>query len=129
MSIFRPSLALACLALCQALASAADRPTDPTKDPVAQMADRLAALPTALLKEPRTDDQLADALVLATFKKFPTVEQRDNIKEHLKKRAANRKQACEDIIWAYVNTREFMQIHGFTMADVNELCDRIEKIK
>jgi hypothetical protein len=125
MSIFRPSLALACLALCQALASAADD----TKDRVAQMADRLAALPTALLKEPMTDDQLADALVLATFKKFPTVEQRDNIKEHLKKRAANRKQACEDIIWAFVNTREFMQIHGFTMADVNELCDRIEKIK
>jgi RNA polymerase sigma factor (sigma-70 family) len=104
--------------------SAAPQP----KDRITEMAERLAALPTALLKEQRTDDQIVEAVVLATLMKLPTPEQRDSAKKYLQKKANNRKQACDDIIWAYVNTKEFRVLHGFTMAEISILEEKLAQI-
>jgi hypothetical protein len=111
------------------LASADDPNVKPTSVPdrVTLMADRLAALPAELLKEDRTDDQLVDALVLATVMKLPAAQQRDNAKQYLQKHAKDRQRACEDIIWAYVNTKEFKHLHGLTDQEISDLNDRLNK--
>jgi hypothetical protein len=92
------------------------------------MADRLRALPATLLKRQATDDEIANAVALATLMKFPTDEQIVTMRQHLQK-TRNRERACEDIIWAFMNTREFMNLHGFTMTDIQELSDLIYKKK
>ncbi len=98
------------------------------QDRVSETAVRLRALPAALLQEHRTDDHLVDAVVLATLMKLPTAEQRGNAKKHFQKHAKDRQRACEDLIWAYVNTKEFMHVHGFTLAENSALSEQLSVV-
>jgi WD40 repeat protein len=104
-------------------------PVPQPKDRITEMAERLAALPAALLKEKKTDAELVDAIYLATFMKLPNAMQKENAKNFLKKHPINKQVACEDMIWACMNTKEFAHLHGFTLAELMELSDKVMKGK
>ena len=56
-------------------------------------------------------NQLAEELTLTFYARFPTVEERQTIIRHLEKAGSQRRKAIEDLIWAMMNTREFIQNH------------------
>jgi hypothetical protein len=49
-----------------------------------------------------------DELFLWAFSRRPTEEQRIRALEHLAKNATNKKAAYENILWALLNTKEFV---------------------
>ena len=59
-------------------------------------------------KDPRPDAEKVDELFLWAFARKPTDEQRQIALEHINKYAMNKKLAYEDIIWALLNTKEFV---------------------
>ena len=56
------------------------------------------------------EDRLSDLYLIALSRR-PTVEELAGMKEYLENRTANVSAAYEDILWALVNTKEFMSIH------------------
>lgn len=59
-----------------------------------------------------TDDaRLAEELVLTFYSRPPTTKETATITAHLKKHATDRRRAVEDVAWALMNTREFVQNH------------------
>jgi len=61
-----------------------------------------------LAKDPRPDAEKVDELFLWAFARKPTDEQRGKALEHIAKNAANKKIAYENILWALLNTKEFI---------------------
>jgi hypothetical protein len=61
-----------------------------------------------LLSENRTDREIIDDIFLAAFARLPSDENRQKAREHFAK-TKDRAQACEDILWAVLNSREFIQ--------------------
>jgi hypothetical protein len=65
-----------------------------------------------LVKDPRPDSEKVDELFLWAFTHKPTAEQRDLALAHIAKHAAaptnNKKIAYENILWALLNTKEFV---------------------
>jgi hypothetical protein len=61
-----------------------------------------------LVKDPRSDSEKVDELFLAAFARKPTDQQREKALEHINKHAANKKLAYENILWALLNTKEFV---------------------
>jgi hypothetical protein len=61
-----------------------------------------------LAKDPRPDADKVDELFLWAFARKPTAEQRDFALAHIAKHGANKKLAYENIIWALLNTKEFI---------------------
>ncbi len=65
-----------------------------------------------LAKDPRPDAEKVDELFLSAFAHKPTPEQRDLALAHIAKHAAaptnNKKIAYENILWALLNTKEFV---------------------
>jgi hypothetical protein len=57
-----------------------------------------------------TDEQLVEEAFLATLSRFPTAKQKADGLAHLKG-AKNRLEGVTDLIWALVNTREFILNH------------------
>lgn len=123
-----PPLVIVVCGLTVGFASADAPKKEAVPDRKLELADRLRALPAALLKALKTDKEIVDAAFLATLMRFPTDDQRENVIKSLKN-YKNREQACEDMIWALVSTREFRQLHGFTIQEISELSDEISKKK
>jgi hypothetical protein len=62
----------------------------------------------AMTKDARPDPDKVDELFLWALGRKPTPEQRDLALAHINKNAANKKTAYENILWALVNTKEFV---------------------
>ncbi len=61
-----------------------------------------------LVKDPRPEAEKVDELFLWAFARKPTDDQRNAALQHLAKNAANKKLAYENILWALLNTKEFI---------------------
>jgi hypothetical protein len=61
-----------------------------------------------MAKDARPDAEKVDELFLWAFARKPTDEQRSVALAHIEKHAANKKMAYENILWALVNTKEFV---------------------
>jgi hypothetical protein len=94
-----------------------ERPRDPAlpqalflmADP--GLADKLArGRLRGLLGSGRCDAEVIDELYLATLSRFPTADERDRILDHLRVKP-DRETAMTDILWALINTREFILNH------------------
>jgi hypothetical protein len=64
-------------------------------------ADRLVA-------DPRPDAEKVDELFLWAFARKPTADQMNVALAHINKHAQNKKIAYENILWALINTKEFV---------------------
>jgi hypothetical protein len=64
-----------------------------------------------LLKSNLTNDQILDELVLATLTRYPTQAERSAFQTHLQKVGNNRQVAFQDLMWALINTKEFIFNH------------------
>ncbi len=62
----------------------------------------------AIAKDPRPDAEKLDELFVWAFAHKPTDAQRDLALAHLAKHAMNKKLAYENILWALLNTKEFV---------------------
>ncbi|MBX3450278.1 MAG: DUF1549 domain-containing protein [Planctomycetaceae bacterium] len=58
----------------------------------------------------RSDDEVIDELMLATLSRFPSPQERERFRKVFSS-AANRREAVEDILWALLNTKEFVFNH------------------
>jgi len=63
-----------------------------------------------LLGANASDQAILDELYLAAYSRLPTPEERSQVQEHLRKNPDRRK-AWEDVLWAIINTREFLFRH------------------
>jgi hypothetical protein len=63
-----------------------------------------------LARTKMTDSELVEEAFLATLSRFPTQKQKADGLEHLKG-AKNRTEGVTDLVWALVNTREFILNH------------------
>jgi hypothetical protein len=57
-----------------------------------------------------SDQELVEELFLAALSRFPTDEERSSAMEHLKE-TKDRQEATTDLMWALINTREFILNH------------------
>jgi hypothetical protein len=64
-----------------------------------------------LVREQKDDAKLVEELYLTFFSRFPTAEETDLGVKHLRKYAANRREAAEDLAWAMLNSTEFAFNH------------------
>jgi hypothetical protein len=62
-----------------------------------------------LLAEGKTDSEVVEELFLATLSRFPDADEKRWASEHLGKK--KREDAFVDIVWALINTREFILNH------------------
>jgi hypothetical protein len=61
-----------------------------------------------LARDGRPDDDKIDELFLWTFARPPTTKQRHIVRQHLARHAGDKKAAYENILWALLNTKEFL---------------------
>jgi hypothetical protein len=71
--------------------------------------ERFGRLIDELLKANRTDEQVTEALFLATLGRLPQANEQKTILQHLaqQKTPQDRRRGIEDVLWALVNSREF----------------------
>jgi hypothetical protein len=55
-----------------------------------------------------TPDEIVEELYLAVYSRLPDEEERTVGRQLFQQEGANRRQAAEDLLWALVNTPEFM---------------------
>ena len=58
-----------------------------------------------------TPEQLADEIYLGTVSRFPTKEERALMQTAFEAAGSDRRQAIEDMLWAVLNTKEFLYNH------------------
>lgn len=58
-----------------------------------------------------TDDALIEELYLLTLSRFPTDSERQLTRQHLTESRETRRAAAEDIVWALMNSKEFLYNH------------------
>ncbi len=63
-----------------------------------------------LLATKKTDSEVVEELFLASLSRFPSEAEKAKSLEHLQK-TANKQTACNDILWALINTTEFIFNH------------------
>jgi hypothetical protein len=63
-----------------------------------------------LLEQGKLDEAMIEELFLATLSRFPDDREKRAAAEHVQK-TADRKKAYVDVIWALLNTREFIVNH------------------
>jgi RNA polymerase sigma factor (sigma-70 family) len=73
-----------------------------------QADSRLGKLLNELLQSKRGDEQVNEALTLATLGRLPTAEEQKFAMDHVSKKK-DRHEAFADVLWALVNTREFRE--------------------
>ncbi len=61
-----------------------------------------------LAKDPRPDADKVDELFLWAFSRLPSAEHRQVALEHINRHSMNKKLAYENILWALLNTKEFV---------------------
>ncbi len=64
-----------------------------------------------LVREQKDDANLVEELYLTFFARLPTTDEKDIGLKHLRKYAANRRNAAEDLAWALLNSTEFLFNH------------------
>ncbi len=77
-------------------------------DEIQNMLTRAGGRADLLAKDKRPEGEVLDELFMGTVGRTPSPEQKKTALEHLAKHKDNRKLAFENIIWALVNTREFL---------------------
>ena len=82
------------------------RLTDPTVAQKLSQSQRLAPL----LKSKATDDAAMEELFLGTLSRLPTEKEKSEALKYLKGEK-NRNQGLQDVLWALINTREFILNH------------------
>jgi hypothetical protein len=65
----------------------------------------------ALAKDARPDAEKVEELFMWAFGRKPTTEQLDRALEHIGSHAQNKKVAYENLLWALINTKEFIFNH------------------
>jgi hypothetical protein len=78
---------------------------------LADRVERLGVLPAELVKAKKTDAEIVESLVLATLHRMPTEEEKTFGAKHLAA-AKDRAEAARDIVWAMINTKEFVKLNG-----------------
>jgi hypothetical protein len=63
-----------------------------------------------LLTPPRSDEQVVEELFLATLSRFPDEGERRSALEHVRSKG-DRRAGFTDVVWALINTREFILNH------------------
>jgi hypothetical protein len=63
-----------------------------------------------LIQEKLTDSQIVTELYLATLSRYPTLKELKLVQDRIQK-TGNRKTALEDVLWAVVNSQEFIFNH------------------
>ena len=71
----------------------------------------LRELVARLVREQPDDAKLVEELYLTFFSRLPTDRERGFAAAHLKKNAATRRDATEDLAWAMLNSTEFLFNH------------------
>ncbi|MDD4888816.1 MAG: DUF1553 domain-containing protein [Phycisphaerae bacterium] len=64
-----------------------------------------------LLESGKSDDRVIDELYLSTLCRRPTVAERAKASAHLGRDKKTRAQACQDVLWALLNSRDFLFDH------------------
>ncbi|RLT01345.1 MAG: DUF1549 domain-containing protein [Planctomycetota bacterium] len=64
-----------------------------------------------LAATPKSNDELVDEIYLSTLTRFPTAEEKVLMAATFEAAGANRHQAVEDVLWAVLNTKEFLYNH------------------
>ena len=69
-----------------------------------------------ILQERSSDSRRIEQICLATLSRYPTTEEERQFRSHLQtSRRSDRKsgaeRGCEDILWAYLNSSEFLYVH------------------
>ncbi|MFM9960013.1 MAG: DUF1549 and DUF1553 domain-containing protein [Planctomycetaceae bacterium] len=59
----------------------------------------------------KSNDELVDEIYLSTLTRFPTAEEKALMATAFEAAGTNRHQAVEDILWAVLNTKEFLYNH------------------
>jgi Protein of unknown function (DUF1553) len=77
-------------------------------DEIQTKLSRSGARAEAMAKDPRPDAEKVDELFVWAFAHKPTDAQRDLALAHIGKHAMNKKVAYENILWALINTKEFV---------------------
>jgi hypothetical protein len=93
------------------------------------LAERAGRLPALLIAAKKNDAEIIDTLFLATLIRFPKDHEKDNVL-NLFKRTADRRDAIEQFLWALLNTREFLALHGMTALtpeQARQFSDRVAK--
>jgi len=65
---------------------------------------------TKLLKTDKSNDEMLEELFLATLTRLPTDKEKEHFADYMKN-AKDRSAAFTDVIWALINTREFILNH------------------
>ena len=65
-------------------------------------------LAAQLAASERTVDEMIDELYLAIYSRFPDAEERETCRQVFASASDQRRQSCEDLMWALVNTPEFV---------------------
>jgi hypothetical protein len=86
--------------------------------------ERLASYPAELVKDKKTDAEVAEILFQAAMKRAATPKDKDVVAQHLA-RAKVRETGCQDVLWALINTKEFAKAHGLTVEQALELGNKI----
>ncbi|MCI0701448.1 MAG: hypothetical protein L0241_10240 [Planctomycetia bacterium] len=89
---------------------------------------RIGKLPGELIKAKKTDEEIVEALYLATIVRLPTEKEKEVMVKRFKE-ARDRKQLALDLAWALVNTKEFFKLHGLDkdLTSTLELMNRLTK--
>lgn len=91
-----------------------ERTAEPTVEQALQLLNgpvvsaRVATASAALAK--LSDERLTEELYLSAFARFPTAAESAKVAAYLKK-AGDRPEAVRDVVWAALNTREFLLQH------------------
>jgi hypothetical protein len=64
-----------------------------------------------LAATPKSNDELVDEVYLTTLNRFPTAEEKALMATAFEAVGPNRHQAVEDVLWAVLNTKEFLYNH------------------
>jgi hypothetical protein len=73
--------------------------------------ERFGKLPTDLIKAKKTDAEIVDALFMATLIRLPTDAEKETVTKHLAT-AKNREDGAQNLVWALINTKEFVKLNG-----------------
>ncbi len=55
-----------------------------------------------------TPDQIVEQIYLAAYSRYPTIEEKRLGRSLFEKEGANRQQVIEDLMWALLNTPEYL---------------------
>jgi hypothetical protein len=93
-----------------------DRPAEPKnkakkREDITGLIKRLGRLPAELTKTRKTDAEIVNELFRASLKRVPAESETAAMMKHLHG-AKDRTEKCRDILWALLNTREFLKLQG-----------------